>query len=115
MVPGITISGDGIEGDEELSGDRDEGELGRLAGLSEALVELSERRVESRGRHRGQVEHGSHGSAATADTSGAPERAAVAGEGCEADERCDFAASQVTERVCLNAFLLADSPDRTIA
>ncbi len=97
LVPDGTISGDGVEGDEELSCDRDEGELGRLAGLSEALVELSERRVEARGGHRGQVQDGSHGGAATANPSSAPKCSAVSGEGCDADERCDFAAPQVTE------------------
>ena len=92
-----SLAGDGVEGDEELAGDGHEGELGRLAGLAQSLIERRERGVEAGSGHRGQVEHGADRGAASADASGAAERSAIAGEGSDADERRDLAPSQVTE------------------
>jgi hypothetical protein len=65
--------------------------------LAQSLIERRERGVEAGSGHRGQVEHGADRGAAPADATDASHRAAVAGEGSDADERRDLAPSQVTE------------------
>src|SRR5215203_7514658 len=50
------VAHDGVCGDEELSGDRDERNLGRLAGRAQALVERFEPRIVARRGDGGHVE-----------------------------------------------------------
>jgi hypothetical protein len=96
-LPGDFFSGDGVEDDEELSGDGDEGELGRLAGLAQALVEGAQDGVEARAVHGREVERGADGGPAPADVAHPAQLPAVAGEGSDADQGGDLSASEVAE------------------
>src|SRR5258708_32779413 len=76
----------GIEGDDELSHDRDDGDLGLLAGSAEALLEGLEVGVPDGGGLSGHEEDASTIAAAAADTAQAAHFAAVGGVGHGADE-----------------------------
>jgi len=66
-LPSDAIAGDGVECDEQLPGDRHEGQLGRLSGVAESLVDRLHGGVEAGCGHRGEVEGRADGSATPAD------------------------------------------------
>jgi len=71
------VAGSGFGGDEYCSGERDESELGRFAGVAERLVEAAEAGVCSRGSDGGHVEGVTDALAAAANRALAGEGAAV--------------------------------------
>src|SRR5258708_20293283 len=87
----------GIEGDDELSHDRDDGDLGLLAGGAEALLEGLEVGVPDGGGLSGHEEDASNIGAAAEDTAQAAHFAAVEVVGHDADEGGDLAVGDVAE------------------
>ena len=96
-LPSGSLPGDGVEDREELSSDGDEGKLGRLAGLAQALVERAEHRVEARTRLGGVVVRGADGCASAANTPRSTDLPAVAREGRDADQGGDLPPVEVSE------------------
>jgi len=95
--PSGAIAHHSVEDGEELSGERDEGHLGRLSMVAEALVERAEDGIEARTRHGGEIEGGPHGGAPATDSSLTSVLAAVSSKGSDSDEGADLSAAQRAE------------------
>ena len=97
IAPGALVAQNGVEEDEEFSGDRRERQLGRLARRAQALIEGPEHRVVPRrdqGRH---VEHGAHRRPAAPAGPPPPEGATIAGERGDAHQGRDRVAIEVPQ------------------
>jgi len=97
VVPGRLILEHGVDDGEELAHDGDEGDFGRLARRTQALIEGAERGVVPCGDQRGHVEGGAYGCATAPDLTATPPLAAVAVEGGDADEGGDGAAVEAPQ------------------
>src|SRR5215472_18375624 len=91
-LPGRAITYDRVENDQQLAGDRDEGDLLRLARCDEALIEGLEHRVVARGDHGTHEQGPAHARPAAADEALSTPLAGLTGEGGEADQRGDLLA-----------------------
>ncbi len=97
MLPVRSVAHHGIEDGEELSGDGDVGHLRWFRGCDETLVHRLENRVEAGSVHGSQVECCAGTRSTGTDPSMAGLLAAVVGERCDADERCDLPSTECSE------------------
>src|SRR6516225_10340773 len=86
-LPGRAITYDRVENDQQLAGDRDEGDFLRFAHCDEALIEGLEHRVVPRGDHSAHEQGFAHARPPSANEALAAPLARLAGEGSEADQR----------------------------
>src|SRR5262245_11734451 len=91
-LPWATVPKDRVEDGEELPQRGNQGDLRRMPGGAEALVEGGQGRVMASGSERGHVEHPTHGTPAPPDGTPAPEGATVLIERCDAHQGGDLPA-----------------------
>jgi hypothetical protein len=92
MTPRLTISDHGIEGNQQLSHARGQGQLLFLALAEKPLIEGADDVVMTRGDECGHIEGFAHLGTTAPDFPRAPECAAVTTEGGDADEDSHLAA-----------------------
>ena len=96
-LPWFAVSQDGVEDDDELARTGDEGLLAGFAGGSELGVIRGDDRVGAAGDQGGHIEAGMHGDAAAGDGAAGAQRAAVAVDRGDVDQRGDLAAAEMAE------------------
>ena len=96
-VPRAAISKDGVEDGQKLPQGRHQRDLRRVASGTEALVERGEDRIVTRSGDGGHVQHAPHRSAALLNHATAPQGAAIAVEGRDADQSRDLPAVEVAQ------------------
>src|SRR5262245_9918258 len=96
-LPGRAITYDRVENDQQLAGDRDEGDLLRLAHCYEALIEGLEHWVVARGDHSAHEQGFAHARPPSANEALATPLAGLTGEGGEADQRRDLLAIKASK------------------
>ena len=89
-LPLSVFANAGVCENEELSHDGGEGDFSQFAFFDEAIMEGSERRVETSGGQRSHIESASDMGASALDVTGSAALAAIAGDRGEADEHGGF-------------------------
>src|SRR5207245_1532668 len=95
--PGGVSARHGIEDRQEFPHARDQRHLRGLSGSPEALVEDANEGIAARGGNGGHVQHSAHGGASAPDGTATAQRAAVAGQRCDAHQCRDLLAIQQAE------------------
>jgi hypothetical protein len=95
--PWLSVSQDGVEDDEELADAGSERLFGGFSVSSEFLIMRGDDRVGAACDQRGHIEGGPDRGPASGDCLAASQRAAVAIDGSNADEACDFASIEAPE------------------
>src|SRR5581483_6920755 len=91
-LPWPVVPDDGVENDQQLSSDGDQGDHLRLAGGHQSLEERPQDGVVTPSDHGAHEQRGAYGRASTADEALAAPLAGLASKGSQSGQRCDLLA-----------------------